>query len=389
MSAKFHKCAAMVHPLQSAPARRESSAHDAEVMLSARRLHVEERGRKILEIAELSVGRGETLSIVGPNGAGKSTLLRVLGLLEAPTRGDLWFHGEAVSWDPPRLLALRRRTAIVFQAPLLCRTSVFRNVALGLRLRGVPRAERARRAGEWLERFGIAHLAERPAHRISGGEAQRTSLARAFVLEPEVLLLDEPFAALDPPSRQALAAELQQLLAETLTTTVFVTHDRDEAFALGDRVVVLLGGEVAQIGSPDEVARRPANEAVARFVGIETIVPGRVVATSADSTTIEIGSIRLIAGPSWRTADRAVVCLRAEDVSLIVDATVQPPPGWNVLRGTVVSLVSWGTQVRVMVDCRVTVTALTTRLLAGSLGLRPGQKVRLAFSPLSVHLIPQ
>jgi len=357
--------------------------------LLARGVSVDNRRRRILDLPELAVEHGETLSVVGPNGAGKSTLLRVLGLLETPTRGELWFRGEPIPREHSRLLALRRRMAIVFQDPLLCRTSVSGNVGLGLKLRGVRRGERKRRVEEWLARFGIAHLAKRPAHRLSGGEAQRASLARAFVLQPEILLLDEPFAALDPPSRQALVGELQELLAETHATTVFVTHDRDEAFALGNRVAVLLEGAIAQIGSPEEVGRRPASEAVARFVGIETLLAGRILSTSPEATSIAVEALRLTAAARGRPDEQVWVCLRAEDVSLIADEGIQPPGAWNVIPGAVKGLAFWGTQVRVAVDCGVTVTALTTRLLVSGLGLRPGRPVRVAFSPHSLHVIPR
>jgi tungstate transport system ATP-binding protein len=361
----------------------------SEAALVVRGVHVEHRRRPALDVAELTIAHGETLSIVGPNGAGKSTLLRVLGLLEAPQRGEVWFRGELVTWAPAQLLRLRRRMAIVFQDPLLCRTTVARNVSLGLEFRGVDRHERRQRVGEWLERLGIAHLADRPAHRISGGEAQRASLARAFVLQPEVLLLDEPFSALDPPTRQALAGDLQQLLAETQTSTVFVTHDRDEAVALGNRVAVMLSGTVAQVGSPDDVAQRPANEAVARFFGMDTLFPGVVVDAVAGTATIAVGALRFSAASSFQPGQAVWACLRSEDVSIHVSGSVAAPSEWNVAAGTVSAMKSWGTQVRVAVDCGVTVTALTTRLAASGLALKPGRAVRVAFSPHSIHTIPR
>ena len=155
---------------------------------------------------------------------------------------------------------------MVFQEPLLLDTTVADNVATGLRLRGVPRAEREARVAAWLERLGIAHLARRPARALSGGEGQRTSLARALVLEPELLVLDEPFAALDSPTREALAVDLVPLLRERRTTTVLVTHDRDEAFGIGDRVAVIMAGRIDQLDTPEAILRRPASEEIARFV---------------------------------------------------------------------------------------------------------------------------
>jgi tungstate transport system ATP-binding protein len=219
----------------------------------------------VLDVAELVVRRGEILAVIGPNGAGKSTLATVLALLERPDRGELRFDGRVVDWRRDAL-EIRRRLAMVFQEPLLFDTSVFENVATGLRLRGVPRAEVRPRVEGWLDRLRIADLAPRPARTLSGGEAQRTSLARALVLEPELLLLDEPFSALDPPTREDLIEDLVPLLREHGTAAVLVTHDHDEAFELGDRVAVLLDGRLAQVGPPADVLERPASLEVASFL---------------------------------------------------------------------------------------------------------------------------
>jgi tungstate transport system ATP-binding protein len=198
-------------------------------------------GRAVLAIPALDLWPREVLAVVGPNGAGKSTLLQVMALLVAPDAGTVQFAGTPV--DARRNpVPVRRRLAVVFQEPLLFDTSVADNVASGLRLRGVPRAEARERGAAWLARLGIAHLAQRPARTLSGGEARRTSLARALVLEPELLLLDEPFGALDYASRQALLAELPALLAAAHTTTVLVTHDPTEAQALATRALALRAG---------------------------------------------------------------------------------------------------------------------------------------------------
>ncbi len=185
------------------------------------------RGKRVvLEIDALDLERGEILALVGPNGAGKSTLVTALALIERPAAGTIESDGEPVDWRRGALLA-RRRLAIVFQEPLLFDTTVFENVATGLKLRAISGKERTPRIEHWLDRLGIRDLAGRQARTLSGGEAQRASLARALVLEPELLLLDEPFAALDPPTRERLVDDLLPLLRETATTTVLVTHDRD------------------------------------------------------------------------------------------------------------------------------------------------------------------
>jgi tungstate transport system ATP-binding protein len=206
--------------------------------------------------------------VLGPNGAGKSTLLRVLGLLEIPTLGTVRVGGEVAR--PARALVLRRRMASAFQEPLLADTSVLNNVMLGLRFRRVAAPQQRARALHWLDRFGIASLGARQARTLSGGEAQRTALARALVLEPDLLLLDEPFSALDQPTRETLLGELGQILREDARTTVLVTHDRGEALALSDRVAVMMDGRVLQMDETARVFRAPVSEEVARFVGVPT-----------------------------------------------------------------------------------------------------------------------
>ena len=214
----------------------------AQALLALQGLSVRYGEASILNIPALAVQTGEVLAIIGPNGAGKSTLLRVMGLLEQPAEGKIYFQGQEAA--PRNTLALRRRMASVFQEPLLLNASVYENAAMGFTLRGLDRHSMERRVRPWLERLGIAHLVRQPARSLSGGEAQRTSLVRALALDPELLLLDEPFSALDPPTREGLLLDLETILREEGITTVFVTHDRNEAFMLGDRVAILMGGEL-------------------------------------------------------------------------------------------------------------------------------------------------
>ncbi len=211
---------------------------------------------------------------------------------------------------PANALAIRRRIAMVFQEPLLLNSSVYQNAALGLKLRGLRGGEIADRLGPWLDRLGIAALAARSARTLSGGEAQRTSLARALVLEPDLLLLDEPFAALDPGSREALLRDFQRIVKEARVTTVFVTHDRAEAFALADRVGVMADGRMLQLGAREDVFLRPASQTVAEIVGVENCLPGRVQEIDGAFSTIAIGT-STNARASAITARHKSSCLRA------------------------------------------------------------------------------
>ena len=240
-------------------------ANGVTALLQISDLLVRRDGRTVLEISSLSVEHGEVLAIVGPNGAGKSTLFLALARLLKPDRGHVLFKGRDM--DSFQDLDYRRQLALVLQEPLLMDMSVFENAALGLKFRRSSKAEIEERVTHWLDRLGVAHLSDRPARKLSGGEAQRVSLARAFVLQPDLLLLDEPFTALDAPTRLRLLEDLRSVLNETKMTTIFITHDLQEAVKLATRMAVLLDGRIEQYGIPWDVFEQPVNHRVAAFLG--------------------------------------------------------------------------------------------------------------------------
>ncbi len=353
--------------------------------LSVRGLQAVRQGINILDVPRLDVSAGSSLAVVGPNGAGKTTLLLHLALLERATHGEVLFEGEP---SRGRELALRRRMAVVFQEALLLNRSVFANVETGLRLRGVPRAARHERIDRWLARFGVKALAARSSRTLSGGEAQRVSLARAFALEPEVLLLDEPFSALDTPTRASIAEDLAGVLAETRTTTVLVTHDHDEAARLGDTVAVLIRGQIRQIGTPAEVFGAPADEEVAAFVGIETMIQARVVERAAGLVTLEAAG-HLIEALDHGRFKQALVCLRPEDVSIASEGESFQGSVRNHIAGRVARVLRAGADARVEIDCGFRLTARVTRRSLDELNIDEGSAVVASFKASAVHLIPK
>jgi molybdopterin-binding protein len=342
-------------------------------------------GATVLDVPALAVNEGEVLAVIGPNGSGKSTLLRVAGLLERPTTGTVRFRGRPA--DAGHSLAERRRMATVFQRPLLADMTVAQNVALGLKFRGVADV-RGARVGRWLERLGIAPLGEQRARTLSGGQAQRVALARALVLEPEVLLLDEPFAGLDAPSRADLLPDLGAILRHDRITTMLVTHDRGEAQALGDRVAVLMDGRLAQLDETARVFHAPASEVVARFIGVETLVTGRVTARDAGVTVVEVAGHNLeIAAPARVGAD-VRLGLRPEDVTLQLATEAAPlSSARNHLLGTIVRVTPSTPAIRIVIDVGFPLVATVTARSVADLGLAEGARIIASFKASAVQLI--
>lgn len=232
-------------------------------ILEVEDLKIRRGGVQVVNLARFSVSAEEKVAVIGPNGAGKSSLLLSLACLISRDAGRIKFDGNEITRG--KETDYRRRIAMVFQEPLLFDTSVLDNVAEGLRIRGTARREARAVAMESLELFRIGHLAGRSAHKLSGGEAQRVSLARAFAVRPKLILMDEPFSSLDLPTRIVLAEDLGRILHESGTAAVIATHDRIEALRVVDRLVVLDAGAIVQEGSPKEVVENPVNDFVAAF----------------------------------------------------------------------------------------------------------------------------
>jgi tungstate transport system ATP-binding protein len=232
-------------------------------LLQVNGLQIRRGGVQVLDLPVFSICAEEKVAIIGPNGAGKSSLLLGLACLIERECGTITYQGQEIT--PRDETRFRRQIAMLFQEPLLFDTTVLDNVAEGLRIRGAGRAEAREAAMESLELFRISHLADRSAHKLSGGEAQRVSLARAFAVKPKLILMDEPFSSLDLPTRIVLAEDLGRILHESGTAAIIATHDRIEALRVVDRLVVMDRGIVVQEGTPHEVIANPVNSFVAAF----------------------------------------------------------------------------------------------------------------------------
>ena len=345
---------------------------------------------------DLRIGGGITV-LFGASGSGKTTILRCLAGLEIPDEGEIKFGGE--SWfqksgkrqaasghifAPPQ----KRRIGFVPQDyALFPHLSVVDNIGYGLK--ELPATERTLRVAETLHWLGLEDLEMRLPRELSGGQQQRVALARAVVRRPKLLLLDEPLAALDTPTRLRLRGELRQLLRQLGIPTILVTHDRMEALALGDSMVIMADGRNQQSGTVTEVFNRPANLAVAHIAGTETIRPARVLKVADGIVTVAVGDVKLVAmaadfPPETREAH---VCIRADEVILVAEALPEASAR-NRFSATVVALERDGPLVRVELDCGFPLKALLTPQAAAEMKLQPRAAVGVLIKAPQIHLIP-
>jgi molybdate transport system ATP-binding protein len=339
---------------------------------------------------DLQMTPGSVLVLFGPSGAGKTTILRQIAGLERPDRGVIRF-GADVWCDTARGICRSpqdRRLGLVFQEPTLFpHLTVRDNIAYGVR----PGSDLDLTPVEDIAKMlGIQDLKNRYPRALSGGEAQRVSLARALAPNPRLLLLDEPFASLDAPTRLRLRREVRALLQTTGTPAILVTHDRLEALGMGDTAAVVVGGRVRQTGPAAEVFSQPADAEVASSIGIEAVLPARVVAASGGLIEVSVNGVTLHVAEREPIAAGAQVyaCVRAEDVTLETRAPGQASTR-NHLAARIVAIASEGPIDRVTLDCGFALDALITRRSREELGLAPGAQVNAAVKATSIHLVPR
>lgn len=362
-----------------------TASHPSVPSIHGTELRVEYRGKTVMQVDEITVPAGSTYVLLGASGAGKSTLLRVLGLLERPTQGTVRYDDRVVARNN---LATRRTIAAVFQKPYLLRGTVGDNTGYGLGLRRVPTAERRLRVAEALERVGLGGWEERSALTLSGGEAQRVALARALVLKPQFLLLDEPLSYLDPLLKRDLTLEFARILASEHVTTLYVTHDQDEAAVVADRVGVMREGRIIAEGEPEAMFTLPPDPWVAAFLGTQSPIEGAIVSASEGSVTVDCSGTQVVAVSDLAVGTRVLLGVRPEDV-LLFEAGVDIPTtsARNRIDGTVTELTPAGATVRVVVSAgEARFSSIVSRLSASSLGLAVGMPMTLLFKATAVRL---
>ena len=347
-------------------------------MIETRNLTVD-LGSFLLKDISLKVGKGEYFIVLGPTGAGKTILLESIAGLYPIKSGEVWLDGR----DVTRLEPEKRGVGFVYQDYVLFpHLSVSDNVTFGLRQRRRPRDE-VRRTTEWLaDLLGIAHLLERRPDTLSGGERQKVALARALSVSPQVLLLDEPLSALDPQTREGMQQELRRVHRRLEATIIHVTHDFEEAIALGDRIAVLNEGRILQVGTPEEVFRQPNSEFVARFSMTRNIFNGEVRQGADGAVVFALDGLEFEVVTSLR--GKAHASVRPEDILVSKEPLLSSAR--NSLRGRIVSIADRGSTVHLTVSTPADLVCMVTRRSYDEMSLMEGSEVYITFKASSVHV---
>ncbi len=339
-----------------------------------------------MDVESIEVRAGEVLAVLGPNGAGKSTLMRLLAGLEPLDGGRLIYKGREVAAGDDEL---REAAVAVLQRPYLWRGTVAYNMEFGLKLRRTPASERRERVRAALEMLKVEHLIEAPIETLSGGEAKRVALARALVLQPQILFLDEPTADLDVAVRRRLLIDLEMIVRRSAPGLVLITHDPAEAFALADRVAVMEMGRIVQTGSPAEVFEEPATEFIASFTGAEFMLTG-VVEEAGEGTLI----VRLDSGPSVEARGRAAAGTRVRVGYRPEDVVIGPPDAAatsarNRFPARVARTYPQGGLVRLRLESeRLSLEVVITRRALEDLNLQVGASVVAQIKATAFHVFP-
>ncbi|MEE8470542.1 MAG: ABC transporter ATP-binding protein [Dehalococcoidia bacterium] len=342
---------------------------------------------EILKDIDLDIEQGETFVIIGPTGSGKTTLLRLIGLHDKPASGSIRFNGQEVTDSEKTRMAIRRRTAMVLQKPAVFNTSVYDNVAYGLKIRREKGDALRRKVSNALEMVGLSGHENRNARRLSGGETQRVALARAMVLEPELLLLDEPTANLDPTSTLNIEKLISQVIQQLDATVIMSTHDMFQGQRLADRMGVLMSGEMLQTGHPRQIFDLPQSKAIAELVGAENILRGLIASNAEGMVAVDIEGTAIEAISDFGPGAQVYACIRPEEITL--SRAKDSTSARNTFPAEVTRIALFGPLARVEMDCGFPLVALITRRSAEEMDLQTGSQLQASFKATGVHILPQ
>lgn len=350
-------------------------------LLEIKNVFKEFNGRNILENINLTIDKGTTLGIIGPTGCGKTTLLRILDLLEAPSAGKIYFNGIDISKTKNEKLTYRRKVGMVFQKPVVFKGTVLQNIKYGLNIRGNTPESSNEEINELLETLGLGGYEDRDASTLSGGETQRIALARAMIIKPEILILDEPTANLDPISTEKIELMIQNIRKNNETTIIMATHNLIQGQRLCDEIAII-NQRIHQIGRPEEIFRKPKNSFVADFVGMKNVMKGHAKKIKNNLTVINIGKIKTYATSSLE--GDVYMSIRPEDIT--VSKSKVKTSALNDLKGTIKSITDDGTLIKLDVDVGEIFTIYLTRKSFFDLEISLGSVVWIQFKASAVNI---
>ena len=355
-----------------------------------------------LSIPHFELNQGERVALIGPNGAGKTTLLQLIALLQRPSKGTILFNSKEIQ-SRQEVLNYHRQTAFVPQRPVMYNRSVQDNVAIGLKIRSVSPTEISERVEKMLKALKIEHLASRNALSISGGEARRVMLARALVLNPKILFLDEPFADLDEPVRRSIIEDTLPILSTSGCATIFVTHNQDETYQLANRFMVLIKGQIIQSGTAYEIFGNPATKEVAEFIGIRNIIPAEITGEEDGMLQLSLSDgIHLWYSGAKPKTNKVLCCIPPESITVATDSLSLPCKGSlqadspqlhtssrNMLQGAIKKVIPSRYLVWLEIDVSgVSLTASVTHQSVRELGLTVGKPVSVLLKATAIQLLP-
>jgi len=345
------------------------------------------KGGRLKMTFSMPVDKPSTTVVFGPSGSGKSTLLHCLSGIERPDAGvirfgnRLWFDSQTKINQAPR----SRDLGLLFQDyPLFPHFTLSKNIGYGFK--GLTKTEQENHANPWIRFAGLEGKEQRYPDELSGGERQRAALAQLLAVMPRLLLLDEPFSALDLHTRTLIQGKLRRWIHENKRTALLITHDLAEALAFGDQLIILSEGQILQQGRPMDIFSRPALPSVAKIIGIENLLFGKVTSSEAGTVTLAVGKAQLIAGGSILPNETCFAAFRAEEVVLEVGQAPQSSAR-NRLSGIVREIVPHGPQMRVSIDCGFLLTACITLSSAHRLSLKAGMKITAVVKASAIHVL--
>ncbi|MDY6966282.1 MAG: tungstate ABC transporter ATP-binding protein WtpC [Halobacteriota archaeon] len=334
-----------------------------------------------LEEINLEIGAGEYFVILGPTGAGKTLLLELIAGFYRPERGEIWINGEDVSALPPE----ERGLGFVYQDySLFPHLTVRENIEFGLRVKKVAKEEIERQSESMMDLLGIAHLKDRHPNTLSGGEQQKTAIARALILKPKILLLDEPLSALDARTKAVMQEELRLIHKNSDITIVHVTHDQTEAMILAGKIGVMMGGRIVQTGTVREIFNRPKDREIADFVGVENVLDGVVKGDEYGVAIIDVGHFEICSVSSVSSERGKVhVFIRPEDI--VLSKKSQKTSARNNIKSKIAKVTNLGAIAKIELDCGL--IAFTTKRSVEDIGLDEGEDVYASFKATAVHVV--